>query len=264
MRRTMALAVALTFSVSCATRRTATSYRVLPAQPEYLLRSPDSNDTPFPEVLGRYTQTGPGWVELRPQIGLRLENAYFREGAPKHGLSNFIGTEIARYQVLATGALEQVSIESRLATRLSDQLPVQQLVSESQRLHHHHRLFYQVLLNRKADVRRAVLLSAASTAQLDRLTERLTNEPDVVCGSASSHCTVFPEACTASLEIAIVVNGAARTVPWSSVLADVVERHRHLELFRPYVGQLALVEIDPQDTEALRLPLLPGDVIKSR
>jgi hypothetical protein len=87
VRLVIVLACALVLSPSCATRRAVTSFRVLPAKPDYLLRSPDSKDTPFPEVLGRYTNVGLGWVELRPQIELRVENAYFREGAPKRGLA---------------------------------------------------------------------------------------------------------------------------------------------------------------------------------
>jgi hypothetical protein len=258
------LAFVLTFSPSCASRRTVTSFRVLPARPDYLLRSPDSKDTPFPEVLGRYTNVGPGWVELRPQIQLRVENAYFREGAPKRGLANFLGTEIARYQVLPTGVLEQIAVQSRLPQRPPDQPPVQQLLSESQRRYRHHRLFYQVLVSKKADIRSAVLLSAATIDELDRFTQQLMSEPDSVCDGVSTHCTAFPEACSASLEIEIVVNGTPHPVPWSSVLADVVERHRHLELFRPYIGGLARVEIDPGDPGALRLPLLPGDRVKWR
>ena len=35
-------------------------------------------------------------MELCPQTELRVENAYFHEGAPKHGMNNFLGTEIAR------------------------------------------------------------------------------------------------------------------------------------------------------------------------
>jgi len=61
-----------------------------------------------------------------------------------------------------------------------------------------------------------------------------------------------------------VVNGRVRRVPWSSVVADVVERHRHVELFRHYIGRPAPVEIDSGDREALRLPLLPGDRVKWR
>jgi hypothetical protein len=258
------LAFALAFSPSCATRRAVTSFHVVPARPDYLLRSPDSKDTPFPDVLGRYAHVGPGWVELRPEIELRVENAYFREGAPKRGLANFLGTEIARYQMLATGALEQIAVQSRVAQRPADQPPVQQLLSETQRRYPHHRLFYQVLVSKKADIRSAVLLSAASMDDLDRLTEQLLIEPDSVCDGVSTHCTAFPEACSVSLEIEIVVNGAHRSIPWSSVLADVVERQRHVELYRPYTGRLAPVEIDPTDPSAFRLPLLPGDRVKWR
>jgi hypothetical protein len=258
------LAFVLMFSPSCATRRAITSFQIVPARPDYLLRSPDSKETPFPDVLGRYAHVGPGWVELRPEIQLRVENAYFRDGAPKRGLANFLGTEIARYQMLATGELEQTAVQSRVEQRPADQPPVQKLLSESQRRYSNHRLFYQVLVSKKADIRSAVLLSAASMDALDRLTEQLLTEPDSVCDGVSTHCTAFPEACSVSLEFEIVVNGARRSVPWTSVLADVVERHRRVELFRPYTGRLAPVEIDPTDPSAFRLPLLPGDRVKWR
>lgn len=264
MRPVTLLAFVLILSPSCATRRAVTSFRVLPAKPDYLLRSPDSKNTPFAEVLGGYAHVGSGWVELRPEIELRVENAYFREGAPKRGLANFLGTEIARYRMLATGALDQIAVQSRVAQRPADQPPVQQLLGESQRRYPHHRLFYQVLVSKKADIRSAVLLSAVSIEELDRLTEQLLTEPDSVCDGVSTHCTAFPEACSVSLEIEIVVNGAPRSVPWTSVLADVVERHRRVELFRPYTGRLAPVEIDPTDPSAFRLPLLPGDRVKWR
>lgn len=264
MRVVTVFVFVLVFSPSCATRRAAASFRVLPAKPDYLLRSPDSKNTPFPEVLGRYTNVGPAWVELRPDIELRVENAYFREGTPKRGLANFLGTELARYQVLPTGVLERIAIQSRLPQRPADQPPVQELLSQSQFRYRHHRLFYQVLVSKKSDVRSAVLLSAESIDELDRFTQQLLSEPESVCDGVSTHCTAFPEACTASLEIKIVVNGGRRTVPWTTVLADVVERHRHVELSRPYIDRIAPVEIDSSDPEALRLPLLPGDRVKWR
>jgi hypothetical protein len=264
VRLVLVLAFAAMLSVSCAARRAATSFQVLPAAPDYLLRSPDRKDTPFPEVLGQYTSVGPGWVELRPRIELRVENAYFREGMPKHGLANFLGTEIVRYRVLPAGTLEQIALQSRLLQRPADQPPVEQLLSESQRRYGHHRLFYQVAVSKKSDVRSAVLLSAASLDEMDGLTQQLTTEPESVCGAASTHCAVFPEACTASLEMEIVVNGAPRTVVWSTGLAEVVGRHRHVELFRSYSGRLAPVQINLSDPEALRLPLLPGDRVKWR
>src|SRR3989442_14637776 len=89
------------------------------------------------------------------------------------------------YRVLPTGMLEQMDVKSRLPQRPADQPPVQQLLSESQRHYLYHRLFYQVLVNKKSDVRSAVLLSAASMDELDRLTKQVLSEPDSVCGGAS-------------------------------------------------------------------------------
>jgi hypothetical protein len=260
MRAIVALACALT--ISCAARRPVTAFRVLPGQPDYLLRSPDSKDTPFPDVLSRYTNVGPGWVELRPLTELRVENAYFREGAPKHGLANFLGTEIARYRVIETGAIEEISVESRVGHRPADQPPVQQLLSGPQKVFPSHRYFYQVLLSKKSDVRSAVLLGAQSTDEMAGLTAQLLTEPESVCGDGLTQCTVFPEACTVSLEIEVVVNGTTRTVLWGSVLAEFAEGHRRVALFRHYQDGLAPVEVDTRDREALRVPLLPGDVIK--
>ena len=98
--------------------------------------------------------------------------------------------------------------------------------------------------------------------ELNWFTKQLMSDPESVCGGASTHCTAFPEACTVSLEIEIVVNGSQRTVLWGSGLAEVAEHHRRVELFRPYKDGLAPVEIDPRDPEALRVPLLPGDRVK--
>ena len=256
------VALACSLSVSCAARRAATAFRVLPGRPDYLLVSPDAKETPFPEVLSRYTNLGPGWVELRPLTQVRVENAYFREGAPKHGLANFLGTEIVRYQVLATGALKEISFDSRLAQRPPDQPPVQQLVSESQKIYHCHRLFYQVLLSKKSNVRSAVLLGAESEEEIDQSTARLLTEPETLCVDGSTQCTVFPEACTVSLEIELVVNGRHRTVLWGSDLTEFAKSHPNVALFRLYRDRLEPVEMDSHYREALRVPLLPGDVIR--
>src|SRR5580658_3858686 len=68
------------------------TFRVLPAEPYYALRSPDAQETPFPEVLSRYSEVGEsqGWL-LHPNTELHIENAYYREGAPKRGTAVFLG-----------------------------------------------------------------------------------------------------------------------------------------------------------------------------
>lgn len=250
--------------ISCATRhrvpRAALGvFQVVRGTPEYLLRAPDSSATPFPELLNRYRNLGIGWVDLGPRMELRIEAAYYREGSPKRSLADYLGTEIARFQVRPNGRLRLASVQSGLKAPRGKQPPVQQLVRGAQRRYSYGRLFYAVALNRKGQTRGAVLLGASTASELDRLTTQLLADPESVCGGKSLHCTVFPEVCTASLDIEIVVNGAERTVPWGNVLENVATHPRHIEMLRLDAGRLVPVEIDSNDPAALRLPLLPGD-----
>ncbi len=243
---------------SCAGRRRP--FQVLPGNPSDLLRSPDLKDTPFPEVPGRYTPNGLGWIDLRRQMGLRVENAYFREGSPRHTVDEFIGTEAAEYGVAAKGALRLVHVESKVARPPADQSPVEGLLQEALARYRFHRFFYQIVFSKgKGQESGAVLLGAASEAELGVLTARLERDPDAVCGRAGGHCAVFPQLCSVSVQMEILVNGAPQRVPWGSVLARVVIRPKKVELMRLYSGRPAPVEIDANDPAALRLPLLPGD-----
>ncbi|HTC90583.1 MAG TPA: hypothetical protein VK686_19895 [Bryobacteraceae bacterium] len=243
------------------TPRSRGSFRVLPSQPNYLLRSPDARDTPFPEVLSRYSEVSEtqGWL-LHPNTELHIENAYYREGAPKHGIANYIGTEEAVYQVRPR-SLRLISVKSGLGRRPSDQPPVQELIGASRLHYRYYRYFFQIVFRQKADTRGAVLLGASSIDELDLLASRLMADPDAVCAGPSPHCAVFPEACTVALEIEIVVNGVARSVMWGSLLDSVAKTPHSLRLQRFDAGRLTPVEVDASDPNALRLPLLPGDRI---
>jgi hypothetical protein len=120
---------------SCATQR---AFRILPPSglppndSDYRLRSPDAVETPFPEILKRYNgyQAGRGYLDLRPRMALRIENAYYTEGVAKHGLAGFLGTEIARYEVHNRG-IHLTSVKS-MERRPRDQPPVQELIGKSQ------------------------------------------------------------------------------------------------------------------------------------
>jgi hypothetical protein len=243
-------------------QRTRGSFQVLPAAPAYVLRSPDATDTPFPEVLSRYSDAGEsqGWL-LHPNSELQIENAYYREGAPKHGIDNFVGTEKASYQVRPK-SLRLISVQSGLTERPADQPRVQELIRPSQLHYSFYRYFFQIVFRQKAGVRGAVLLGANSSGELARLALRLKTDPDAVCDGQSPHCAIFPEACTVALEIEIVVNGATRTVVWGSLLENVATHPRKLALLRLHAGRLTPVEVDAGDPNALRLPLLPGDRIE--
>ncbi|MSV29231.1 MAG: hypothetical protein EXQ52_10910 [Bryobacterales bacterium] len=252
-----ALVMALLFPAGCASRRGPGVFRVLPESPDYLLRSPDSVRTPFREVPEKYTGVGPGWVELRPRMTLRMENAYFKDNAAQHTLANFLGTEIARYRVRSNGALRRTALQP-LTPRPAGQTPVEALLQSRQMRFAYHRYFYQVLVSRSGK-RSAILLNAASAKDMARIAAQLARDPESVCGAESAHCTVFPEACSVTLDIEIVVNGVPRTVLWASSVATVAARPRSLSLMRLHAGRLLAVEIDARDPNALRLPLLPGD-----
>jgi hypothetical protein len=82
----------LLFSLACTHR----SFRVLPGDPDYLLRSPDSKQVPFREVLNGYNGfvQGKDWLDLRPRMELRVENAYYEEGAPNCPSWRFIARRV--------------------------------------------------------------------------------------------------------------------------------------------------------------------------
>jgi hypothetical protein len=254
------LALPTVLLTSCAT--THAPFRVLPGTPNYSLRAPDSKVTPFPDIPSRYAVTGQGWVDLRPRMGLRVENAYFHEGAAKHTVDEFIGTEAAEYGVGSSGSLRLVVLQSKVPQRPKDQPPVQALVGDALMHYRFHRYFYQVVFSKsKGDVGGAVLLGARSAVELAALAARLLTDPDSVCIGQSAHCSVFPELCSVSVQMEIVVNGAPRRVLWGSALGSVAIRPKAVQLLRSFAGRPTPVEIDASDPNAPRLPLLPEDRI---
>ena len=258
----MCLALAVLALGSCARRHPGPSaFEVLPVSPEYLLRSPEAEETPFSQILKQYNGFVPGqnWLDLHPRMRLRVENAYYRAGMPKHGVDGFVGTQIALYRVRENGALRLLSMESKVPELPVDQPPVKQLLPSPQMHDREHRFFLAVKFSKRGGLSPSVLLSANSASELAALAEELNRSPESVCGPRSLHCVVFPEACSVSAEIEIVVNGTPRTVLWGSTLASVAPSPKHLELLRLHGGRLTPVKLDPRDSAAMRLPLLPGD-----
>ncbi|MGH8272307.1 MAG: hypothetical protein ACRESG_08285, partial [Gammaproteobacteria bacterium] len=255
------LVLCLLLSASCATHLQV--FRVIPASPQYLLRSPNSHETPFQETLRRYNGFAPrrGWMDLRPKMELRIENAYYRPGAPHQGLHAFLGTEIARYRVRTNGTLHLLSVRP-IKDRPQSQPSVQQLIAPSQRRYRYHRFYYEVFFGGSGHARGSVLLGANTQPELKRLAGELRTKPDSVCGKSAAHCTAFPEECTVSIAMEVFVNGAPRNLSWDSDLAGVVDHPMHIEVLRSYHGHLTPIKLNPHDARALQLPLLPGDRVK--
>jgi hypothetical protein len=250
------LVVCLLTAISC-----ARSYRVLPQTPSYVLKSPDHRETAFRDILQNYNGFERGFpsVDLRPGMGIRVENAYYEKGASRKGLKGYMGTEVAGYEVTARG-LQLVSVIP-MKNRPESDLPVENLILPAHLKFRYYRLYFEILFDRKKDEHGSVLLAADSLADLNHLSDQLS-DPEKVCGATSTQCTVFPEACSVSVEMNIVVNGKPQLTNWGSLLSSVVTNPpRHLAMKRLYGARLTAVKIDPQDSIGLSLALLPGDQI---
>ncbi|HTU48897.1 MAG TPA: hypothetical protein VMF91_27795 [Bryobacteraceae bacterium] len=246
----------LTLIVSCAYRNSH-SFLIVPQAQNYLLRAPDGREVPFPEILRSYNSYQPGrsWMDLRPLMEIRIENAYYKGGASRRGLEGFLGTETAKYEITAHG-LSLLSFQS-MTDRPADDMPVQRLISEAQMKHRFYRLYFEIFFKGE-DFHRSALLGADTVPALDNLSGELTNGEEV-CSQHSDACTVFPEPCSVSVEMKVVVNGKPQNVLWGSTLADVVKGQHHIEMKRLYAGWLTAVQVNADDPRELKLPLLPGD-----
>ncbi len=245
---------------ACVARQHSRWFRVVPSSPNYMLQSPDSQETAFTDVLRAYNGFEPAksWIDLRPLMELRIENAYYEKGASRRGLAGFLGTEIAQYEVMP-GGLRLLSVQP-MKDRPESELPVQQLIRDAELGFRYYRFYFEILFNRNSGAHGSAILGANSTEEIDRLSAELT-QPEAVCNAASIHCAAFPEACSVSIEMKIIVNGKPQVVGWRSLLESVAAHPRHLEVKRLYAGQLTPIKIDSRDPAALRLPLLPGDRI---
>ncbi len=245
---------------SCAALHRGVDFRIIPHQPDYVLQSPDAHKTPFAEVLRAYNgyERGQSWVDLRPFMELRIENAYYEPGASRQGLKGFLGTEVARYEVRAKG-LRLISFTS-MAHRPPHDLPVQQLIAPRALRWRFYRFYYEVFFPGSKETHGSVILGADSIPEMERLSEQMSR-PENVCYPGAAHCTVFPQACTVSLEMKITVNGKSQSVIWGSVLGNVTRDLQQVQVKRRYADRLVPIRINPVDPEDLRLPLLPGDRI---
>lgn len=245
---------------ACAGRFSRTYFEVVPSAPNYLLQSPDSQRTPFPEVLKAYNdfEVGRAWINLEPLMELRIENAYYEPGAPRSGLAGFLGTEVARYGVRPHG-LALVSVHP-MSNRPKDEIPVQDLISNSETQFSHYRLYYEIVFSHRDHSHGSVILAADSRGEIEALSAQLSH-PEAVCSQGATHCIVFPEACSVSVEMKVNVNGKAESLLWGSTLGSIAKQPDHLEMQRWYAGQPRAVRLDAKDPKSLLLPLLPGDRI---
>ncbi len=254
------VAVGLMFAVSCRLR----TYQVIPQAPEYLLRSPSAKEIPLSDVLREYNGfvRGGGSVDLSPEMQIRIENAYYEKGFSRKGLKGYLGTEVARYQVTDSG-LHLISVVPMNGRPESDE-PVQNLISPAELNFRFYRLYFELLYDRKTDAHGSAILAANTLEALNQLSAQLA-DPEALCKKFPAQCTLFPEACSVSVEMKIVVNGKSQLVNWGSLVLNVVGRTpQQFEMKRLYRGHLTPVKLDSHDQNQLTMPLLPGDRVTWR
>jgi hypothetical protein len=204
-----ALAVSALLAISCSHRQARVA-------------RPDPNPT-----------AGTTYLDLRPGILLKLENAYWEEGAARGGLAGYLGTEASTISTLANGSLKLSPVVSTLKSRRpQSQPPVDQLVPASARRARVYRFYYAVPFQRAGRPNVAVLLRARSDAQLDQLAQQLKAAPEQLCSGPSSPCTVFPESSTVSVQMEILANGTLAVVTWGSRASTVTGGHPLISLER--------------------------------
>jgi len=204
------------------------------------------------------------WVDLRPGMELRIEQAYFREGSPKRDLADYLGAQSVAYGVGKDGALRAGEVTSFLSNHPEreqprDQPPVQTLIPRRNLRYRYHRLFFQLAMSRTEAMHPAVLIGSGSVAQLDKLTKTFVLAGSRCGPRPSDKCVTFPAFSTTSLVVEVVVNGVSRKLIWGSTLGSVATNPRSVKLLRNANGRLESVPVDIADPETLRIILLHGD-----
>lgn len=142
---------------------------------------------------------------------LKVESAYFQDGAAKRDISPYIGVESQTLEMRSNGQLRPTALTT-LPNRPASQPAVATLLPVPQQKFRSHRFFFQVAMDRATGKSSAVLLSARSNAEMERLATTLLQNPSAVCRENSPHCTVFPDGCAVSLGVAITLNGKPATI----------------------------------------------------
>jgi len=203
--------------------------------------------------------TSINWVDLIPDMQLRVENAYFKTGSARVGIADYMGTEVARFQVARNRGLRPTEPQSTLPQRPAEQPAALALIPNPQRRHRQYSFYYAVVFTRKGSTSGSVLLGADSPAQMDRLSADLLASPDSVCTADSTQCTVFPSTCTASIEMPVIVNGVTQQIAWRTQLFTLTRGAKQIELIRRVDGRAKSTMIDPNDSQAMRTQLMPAD-----
>ena len=253
----IALGIMLT---GCTAKRTR--FFVIPGAPHYQLRYPDGQIRVFPDTTANISNGVDGWVDVGEGITMTLARAYF-DPAESRRLQDYLGLESIRFRRSKPGAPLSRFEHRVLESRPTAQPPVTDTISAAQEAARFHRLFFQVVIDRQTGPGPAVLISADSQKEIEALSRDLVRGAG--CASSSrpgTFCTLIQQGTAASIHMDVVANGKTVEVLWGGTVLGLVGKTRPVHLWRKDGNRMKPVMLPSGDTEALRLPLLPGDVLR--
>ncbi len=204
-RKACLVTVISIFLVSCAARRPV-QFESVPARPYYILRNPARVETPYPEVLAQHGDPVQGWVDLTRSMAIKIEKLIFADPGAAQNIANFVGLESALFDVSDTGRLTNMRVQE-LANRPAQESPISSLLGTRFQKRRFHRLYFQVLLDRRSGESAAVLLGADSREALRRQDLQLKANARAVLSDGEANSVIFPPNVTVSLQFEIIVNG---------------------------------------------------------
>jgi hypothetical protein len=223
----------------------------------------------------RYSYGPGGYVDMAPDMQLRIERDFFDPHSSSHTSSDYRGTTITYYEIVgSTGAgtnlkflrVEKKSIGSEAFDSSSSDAALATQFANTSRL----RLFLQDLTVSGGAKTPAILIGGALTQDLDGPTQAIESDPGISCKTLLSWqitCALFDGTVTVSPMLEIFINGRRSYVPIGTKLLFILPHVtasqrdtliRTLRVERSFQGRVARVQLPP-DLEGVSQLLLFGE-----
>jgi hypothetical protein len=209
-------------------------------------------------------------VNLRPNLRLKVERAYFRSGEGGDSVKNYLGVSNVQFDV-TSDTEDTVRFQQLHAIQYSPD-SLSQTDHEGSRdlailnlkpLKHYRVLFYthQVPTDRNFS---AALIGANETATLDSFERAMRADPDAACTSPNHdgvECFEFRGFVTVSVQIPIDLNGKPQFIDWGTKVKAVVpvKAQKSFKIQRQFAGSYYDLKFRPGDDSILDLTLVGGD-----
>jgi hypothetical protein len=223
----------------------------------------------------RYSYGPGGYVDMAPQMQLRIERDFFDPHSSSQTANNYQGTTITHYEVegsIGSGTslkflgVEKKSIGSVAFDSSSSDAALATQFANTSRL----RLFLQDLTVSGGAKTPAILIGGALAQDLDGPTQAIENDPGISCKTLPSwqiRCALFDGAVTVSPMLEVFINGKRTYIPIGTKLLFLLPQvttsqratlMRTLRLERSFQGRATRVQF-PTDPEAISQLLLFGE-----